>query len=382
MPSEKPSKPYSDFPLYPHPNGQWAKKIRGKMYYFGVWEDWKSALDEYLKQKDELHSGIEVSSRGSRSFVDPSDDLLVAELCNEFLNAKLLQLESGELSTRTFKDYKRVATIIVNYFGNRRAVLSITTQEFNSFRAFLADGRGVVALGNMVRMSRIVFRYASEARLTTSSVYFGPMFKEPSKVAKRRDRQLKPKRMFAAKQLRKIIKNSDGQLKAMVLLGINCGYGNTDCSSLPSVLPIEGRFINFPRPKTAVERTAYLWDETIQALDSVGPSHHETFFRTERGLLLVRTRVDGANIDRVVPKMKQLLRDSGIDQNGLNFYALRHTFETIASGTKDQQAVDLVMGHTDDSMAAVYREDFDLARVKSVCKYVRKWLFTKSSKTQ
>ena len=35
----KPSKPYPEFPLTAHPTGYWCKTIRGKIHYFGPWDD-------------------------------------------------------------------------------------------------------------------------------------------------------------------------------------------------------------------------------------------------------------------------------------------------------------------------------------------------------
>ena len=47
-PSERPIKPSPDFPLLPHSTGRWAKKIHGKLHYFGSWSDPDGAYPRFL----------------------------------------------------------------------------------------------------------------------------------------------------------------------------------------------------------------------------------------------------------------------------------------------------------------------------------------------
>ena len=100
----KPPKPHPDFPLYPHPTGYWAKKIRGKLHYFGPWEDPDGALTQYLENKDDLHAG-----RTPRA---AQDALTVKDAVNAFLNSKDAQVKAGELGQRTRSEYQEATDIV------------------------------------------------------------------------------------------------------------------------------------------------------------------------------------------------------------------------------------------------------------------------------
>ena len=67
--------------------------------------------------------------------------------------------------------------------------------------------------------------------------------------------------------MRSILKAVSQPLQSMVLLGINCGFGQTDVANLPRAsLDLDTGWVDFPRPKTGIERRCPLWAETVEAL--------------------------------------------------------------------------------------------------------------------
>jgi hypothetical protein len=168
----KPSKPYPDFPLTAHPAGYWCKKIRRRHHYFGPWADPDGALTKYLEQQDALHAGHTPGS-------DP-EALTVKDLANADLNAKQTLVDAGELSPRTWGEYKETADLLVSHFGKARLVADLGTSDFATLRKCMAKRWGPVRLGNAIQRVRSMFKDAADNDLVERPVRYGQGFARPS----------------------------------------------------------------------------------------------------------------------------------------------------------------------------------------------------------
>ncbi len=83
----KPEKPWPDFPLFAHGNGQWAKKVRGKLWYFGLWADPAAAEQKWQDVKEDLWAACTPR--------EDTDGLTVKELADSFLTTKLNRANTG-----------------------------------------------------------------------------------------------------------------------------------------------------------------------------------------------------------------------------------------------------------------------------------------------
>lgn len=371
----KPDKPYEGFELFPHASGQWAKTILGKQYYFGKWDDWQAALAEYKRKREYLYAGKAPPP-------DPSDITTVAQVLNAFHRAKKRAVDLGELTQRSFDDYEAVCDVIAAKLGKDRPIESVSPDDLADLKAAFAKGKGgkrrsPVSLKRYIGIARMVFRFANEEYepALPRQIRYKKSLSNPPAKSLRKARNEVGERMFSAEEIRALLDIAKPQLKAMIYLGINCGFGNHDCASLPiEQVDLRHGWHKYWRPKTQVARRCPLWPETAAALYAVIRDRREGLvFITKYG----NPWDQGTRCCPISYEFRKLVTKLEIHRKGVTtFYSLRRTFETIGATAGEQHAVDFIMGHApeSDDMAAVYRQRTFNSSLLKVTEHVRNWL--------
>lgn len=145
---------------------------------------------------------------------------------------------------------------------------------------------GAARVGKFIALIRKIFNDAREDDRIEKVVRFSSAFKVPDrKKAARKKRAVNGKKLFTRAEIRLILKALDGeevivtakngkqskvklppnpQLKAIVVLALNAGLGNTDVSGVgfPNV-DFELEWLDFPGSKTGFPRRAPLWPQNL-----------------------------------------------------------------------------------------------------------------------
>ena len=338
------------FPLTLHPTGQYCKKIRGKLYYFGT--DKRQALEQYLEQAAYLHAGKRPKSSSA------GDRITLKMLCNLYLDHQESRVASGEIRLRQYHDQTRLLRSFVRYVRPNRPVSDISTMDLQNYRAkLIKTGKAAATVNNHISAIKAMYHWAEENEVISSA----PNLKAMKKIS----RQNSPRPTFSVADIRLLLANADAQMKAMIWLGLNCGFGCTDCSDLQwRHLDMDARRVNYASSKTGVGRNLPLWNETVEALKAI-PKMNDYVFNTRRGERLVRvakTHSGGVtrliSYDNVSKKFAKLLKTAGINsEKGVGFYTLRRTAATLAAQSGDPFAVQSLLGHADLKMASTYVQD-------------------------
>lgn len=364
----KPTKPYPSFPLTPHVRGGWGKKYKGQQIYIGE-RDPDKALAEFHRRARAID--------GRSPFVvaaDAAGDMTVQDLVDRYIFERQADFGAGRLSIGSLHDYGGAGRRMVEAWGGNTLVADLTPDHFTVLFRHLSS-LSAHAQARNVQMVRTIFSHAEKANWIDRAPKMGPVFKKPH-VGRRQGEPLTPK------DARSLINAASGQLMAMVLLGVNCGYGATDCAALPrTAVDLRRNIIVFPRPKMegrrgAIDRACPLWPETAAALRYVLSERNgdELVFRhgpTGKPWVYDQLGRGGkaSHVDAVYRDFQDLCTRARVAPRG--FYWLRHLFSTIAAEVERPLATARIMGHRLPGLAEVYVDRVEHGSLELVTKHVR-----------
>lgn len=340
------------FPLTRHATGQYCKKIKGKMYYFG--SDKKEALQRYIDQAAYLHG----SNHNSRRPVD--DSMTLKQLCDMFLKYQFSKVKANAITAQHYNDQVSSLNKLMAFLGQRRRIKDISTLDLQNYKRKLQKHYNSSGHRLNLHISHLktMFHWAKKNDILKRIPNIDAISR--SKIVNRQ------RRIFTHEEINKLLAVADTQMKAMIWLGLNCGFGCTDCSELQwKHLDLAKGRVVFPRGKTGVPRDLPLWSETIDALKAV-PKKGKLVFYTARGNPFVRNvlKIDANGNERYCPinsiatKFARMIKKAGLDvPKGTGFYTLRRTAATIAARSGDPFAVQRLLGHANLIMATRYVQD-------------------------
>ena len=109
------------------------KKIKGKMWYFGVWDATQAAMDQYKAEVDYIQSGRDPRKLATGvAGAATQSGCTVIRLVNSFLTEKDDRMLTGRLSRKMFVQYREACKLIIDSFGGESQVSALVPQDFSA----------------------------------------------------------------------------------------------------------------------------------------------------------------------------------------------------------------------------------------------------------
>ena len=339
------------FPLTLHPTGQYCKKINGKIYYFGTKK--KQALKRYLDQATYLHGYPCATAKGS------DGSMPLRQLCDLYLGYQHARVRAGAITGRHYADQVKSLNKLMSFLGKGRRIRAISTLDLQNYKQQLQNAHSTAQRPNShIGTMKAMFHWARRNDILERIPNIDAISK--GKIIQQQ------RHTFDSKQIAKLLSLANVQMRAMMWLGLNCGFGCMDCARLKwTDLDLENGRVRLPRNKTAVPKDLPLWPETVKALQKVARSGPLVFYTAE-GHPWVRTRAktqaDGTvkytTVNAISAMFARLMTKARIVAlKGTGFYSLRRTAATLAARSGDPFAVQRLLGHVNLDMATRYVQD-------------------------
>jgi integrase len=320
------------------------------MYYFG--SDKKQALERYMYQATYLH-GCQNNLQQQKP---TGDNMTLKQLCDMYLKYQYSKLQANDLTASHHNEQIGSLNKLMAFLGQNIDINNISTLDLQNYKRKIQKSHVSVCRLNLhISIMKALFHWARKNDVLTNI---------PNIDAVSRGKIVHQEKFtFDPEQVNKLLSAADVKMRAMIWLGLNCGFGCTDCSELKwSDLDLVSARVKLARKKTGILRDLPLWPETVKALEKISRTGKLVFY-TSRGNPYIQTflKADGngngkyTTLNTITTKFSRLIRKSDLDvPKGTGFYSLRRTAATIAARSGDPFAVQRLLGHADLQMATRY----------------------------
>lgn len=364
---------------------QWRKKYKGKLYYCGSGkakydrESYKAAVAFWKQKKTEVDAGIKSDLKPAALKPQPVEadqkpqpvwnPKQTTTCINRFLKAKEADVAMGKIKPGRLLDLKGRLQMFKDFFDVTHIDTidedSITRYQQHSVSQMKELNLKVATLGQDYKAVRQFFNWCYDQRIINEKPR---NLKELAvKITNGHNHY------FTKAELHKLVdgclvdKDESWKiLQACIMLGINMGYTQRDCSDL-----LVGEVLASKRPpriirnrsKTDVPSNHLMWQKTRELLLPFceGKADSDRVFYRPDGRELVPNSVDskgnetGGRSDFLGNKFKRLVQDVLKVDDTRRFRALR---KTGADHIKQRQPgmESMYLAHNDSKMSAVYTE--------------------------
>ena len=323
--------------------------------------DKDNALDKYHR----LSLGIEPIQ--TEPF--PQSNITAKELASRFLAVQQANWRNPETTLKSYKDW--LGRFLKDH--PKLWVAEFTVEKFAAWKLSLQErDYSPESINHYLGAVRAMLIFAED----TGVIEKTPKLKRVKNVTKI-GLSVSSKQLYTPDELQKLLRKADLQIKGMIMLALNCGFGPKDISDL-NWDHIDDDRVTLPRSKTGICQTYLMWPETSMLLQKI---HLERDSRLKKaakrgvdhcdnGQVFLTRFWNPWNKTSVGHEFRKLCKETKISCYG--FYRLRHCASTAMSLVATPHVQRKFMRHGQLQQQVVYTHtpdtEVDLAITKAKSK--------------
>lgn len=277
--------------------------------------------------------------------------LSAKELANRFIASQQANWRNPETTLKGYSDWLK--RFLEDH--PRLQAEEFSVEMFAAWKLSLRQREyAPVSINHFLNAVRAIFNFAEEVDLLPRAPRLSRVKNENRPRPEEAERPL-----YTTTQIQQLVQAARPQMRMMILLGLNCGFGPKDLQDL-TWGHFRGERVTLSRSKTGVRQTFLLWPQTKNTLDELRTARVKLVARlARRG----RPRSDGGHVfmtkywrpwckDAISLGFRQLCVKVGVPCYG--FYRLRHCASTAMASVASPHVKRKFMRHTQVQQQVTY----------------------------